>query len=335
VLRESSLDGSRSRMTKEVVIGHHGHCFDGMASAALLTRVLQAMEGPDLAIRYVGLDHQPGGSHVPERVLSGALNAVVDFRYSTSNKLTWWFDHHLSGVVGDEEQRHLAADTSGRKFFDPRYGSCCKLIADVARDRFGLSFGELDDLVRWAHVIDTAGFPDAKTAVELAEPALQLMTVIEAHGNDAFMAPRIAQLAAGTPLHAITADPSIQTLLRPLLERHHADCQMIQTRAVRSGGVVLFDLVGSGDDRYNKFIPYWLYPDARYCVAVTAGWTRAKVSVGSNPWAPVPRTHNIAQICARYGGGGHEVVGAVSLKPEELARARAIAQEIVEELAQG
>jgi nanoRNase/pAp phosphatase (c-di-AMP/oligoRNAs hydrolase) len=64
-------------------------------------------------------------------------------------------------------------------------------------------------------------------------------------------------------------------------------------------------------------------------VAVTAGKQRAKVSVGSNPWAPVPRTHDISAICARYGGGGHPVVGAVSLPPGEVERARVIAREIV------
>jgi nanoRNase/pAp phosphatase (c-di-AMP/oligoRNAs hydrolase) len=46
----------------------------------------------------------------------------------------------------------------------------------------------------------------------------------------------------------------------------------------------------------------------------------------------VPRTHNIAAICARYGGGGHEVVGAISLKAGEVERAREIAKEIVAEL---
>jgi nanoRNase/pAp phosphatase (c-di-AMP/oligoRNAs hydrolase) len=54
--------------------------------------------------------------------------------------------------------------------------------------------------------------------------------------------------------------------------------------------------------------------------------------VGSNPWAPRPRTHNIAKICERYGGGGHAVVGAVSFKPEEVAEARQAVQEIVAEL---
>ncbi len=45
-----------------------------------------------------------------------------------------------------------------------------------------------------------------------------------------------------------------------------------------------------------------------------------------------PRPHNIAEICERYGGGGHAVVGAVSLKPEDLELGTQYMQEIIEEL---
>jgi hypothetical protein len=322
-------------MTKNIVIGYHGHCFDGMTSAALLTRLLQHLHGSELSFRYVGLDHQPGGSHVPEKILNGDINAVVDFRYSVSDKLGWWFDHHLSGIVGEAERAHFEADRSGQKFFDPEYGSCSKLVWDVARERFGLALDVHGDLVPWAHVIDTAGFSSAEEAVTLAAPALQLMTVIEAHGDDAFLAPRISRLAAGASVSELVAESSVQRLLAPLIEGHKITCELIKQRAVERDAVVFFDLAGSGDDRYNKFIPYWLHPQSRYCVAVTASRTRSKVSVGSNPWAPLPRTHNIADICARYGGGGHAVVGAVSLKADELEKARTIAQAIVAELAQG
>lgn len=322
-------------MTQDIVIAHHGHCFDGMASAALLTRLLRELHGPALDFRYVGLDHQPGGSHVPEQILTGAINAVVDFRYTTSDKLTWWFDHHLSGLVGEQEHEHFAADASGRKFYDPHCGSCSRLIAEVAERQFGVSLTGLEELVHWAHVVDTANFGSAQAAVALAEPALQLMTVIEVHGDDAFLAPRIARLALGTSIAELVAESDVQSRLAPLLEQHRVTCAAIEACAVERAGIVFFDIAsaGSGNDRYNKFIPYWLYPNARYCVAVTAGYSRAKVSVGSNPWATIPRSHNIAEICARYGGGGHAVVGAVSLKVDELARARTIAAEIVNELA--
>ena len=71
-----------------------------------------------------------------------------------------------------------------------------------------------------------------------------------------------------------------------------------------------------------------------YSVSVSLSSFRSKVSVGSNPWAPRPRAHDLATICERYGGGGHAVVAAISLAPEELETARKIAAEIVEELRQ-
>ncbi len=316
-------------MSKPVVIGYHGHCFDGMASAAVLSRLLRHVEANDLSITYRGLDHQPGGSHVPEAILIGELNAVVDFRYTTSDKLGWWFDHHVSGVVGELERAHLAADTSGHKFWGPSYGSCCKLIADIARQRFGCDLAEVAELVHWADIIDAARFPNATMAVELKDPALQLMTVIEVYGDDPFLAPRITQLAHDKSLSEVASEAKVQKLFAPLFEQHQRTCDAIKARASLEDGVVSFDLIGSGDDRYNKFIPYWLYPESRYCVALTASKTRSKVSVGSNPWARVPRSHNIAELCARYGGGGHEVVGAISLQADQIERARAIAREIV------
>lgn len=319
----------------KVVVGYHGHCFDGMASAALFTRFLREREGSGLEIAYRGLDHQPGGSRVPEEVLAGDQNVVVDFRYSISPRLTWWFDHHVTGIVGDEERAHFEADTSDRKFFDPTYGSCCKLIADVLRERFAFSAPELDELVRWADVIDRAAFPDADTAVKLEAPPLRLMTVIEAFGDDGFLAPRIAKLAEGVPLDEVASEHAVNKRVRPLLRTQQRNRQLIEQRARVEGGVVTFDLSDTGNDRYNKFIPYHLFPEARYTVAVTASGRRAKVSVGSNPWAPVPRTHDISALCASYGGGGHPTVGAISLPHDALPRARGIAEEIAESLRRG
>ncbi len=97
-------------------------------------------------------------------------------------------------------------------------------------------------------------------------------------------------------------------------------------------GVVFFDLTGYDVEGYNKFVPYYLFPSSTYTVSVTPSSHRAKISVGSNPWAPDEPRHNLATICERYGGGGHARVGAISLAPGELDKARAIAAEIVAEL---
>jgi hypothetical protein len=83
---------------------------------------------------------------------------------------------------------------------------------------------------------------------------------------------------------------------------------------------------------YSKFIPYYLHPEATYSIGVSLSPFRSKISVGSNPWAPRPRTHDLAKICERYGGGGHAVVAAISLAPESIDEARRIAEDIVQEL---
>jgi len=133
-------------------------------------------------------------------------------------------------------------------------------------------------------------------------------------------------------LEEIVASPEIQTKLEPILERHWSTVNLIKERAHYSRGVVSFDLTDTHIDGYNKFIPYYFYPETTYNVALTQSEFRTKISVGSNPWSPRPRTHNIAEICEKYGGGGHAVVGAVSLRPDQLELGKQYMNEIIETL---
>jgi hypothetical protein len=124
----------------------------------------------------------------------------------------------------------------------------------------------------------------------------------------------------------------VRAAFQPLYERHLESVEIIRLKADCADGTIFFDISGYDLEGYNKFIPYYLYPQATYCVGVSLSSFRSKVSVGSNPWSPRPRTHNLAALCERYGGGGHPVVGAISFSPEELPRAREIALEITREL---
>lgn len=319
-------------MSRRAVVAHHGHCFDGMASAVVFTRLLEAVEGERFEATYRGLGHQPGGSFVPRDLLQGDVNAVLDFRYTTAPELTWYFDHHDTGIVGDEERAHLAAHAGDRRFFDPAYGSCCKLIADVGRERFGFEAKELADLVRWADIIDAARFDSAAEALRYDEPAIGLMAVVEAHGGDGFLGPRIGRLVRGASLADLAADPEVRGLLGPIRAQLDESAALIRERAELRDGVLAFDLGALPNERYNKFLPYALYPAARYTVGVTAGPRRTKVSVGYNPWSPAPREHEISALCARHGGGGHPQVGAVSLPPNQLEEARQVAGDIIHAL---
>jgi hypothetical protein len=116
--------------------------------------------------------------------------------------------------------------------------------------------------------------------------------------------------------------------LPALLERHEKSLEIFRKRAQAQGRVVYFDLSGDELEGYNKFIPYYLYPNCVYSVGVTTSPLRAKVSVGSNPWTSEPLNHNLAALCERFGGGGHARVAAISFEPNDLEKARKVAQEI-------
>ncbi|MDQ3817382.1 MAG: phosphoesterase [Acidobacteriota bacterium] len=309
---------------------YHGHCFDGVASAAVFTRFYLARVNPDARVEYTSLLHRPGALF-DEEMFDGDENAIVDFKYSTSPRLTWWFDHHQSAFLTPEDEAHFRADYSGKKFLDATRKSCTEFIADVTHSRFSFEDAELDPLVHWAHIIDGALYESPAQCVELAAPALQLMQVIESDPDDCFIEQIVRELVK-RPLDSVATSEEVQRRFRPIVERHRETLEVMRRKGSYAKGVVQFDLVDEGIEGFNKFIPYYLYPQTTYSVALTRGPYRTKISVGSNPWAPRPRTHNIATICERYGGGGHAVVGAVSYAPDEVEKGRAAMREIVQEL---
>ncbi|HVP69446.1 MAG TPA: phosphoesterase [Anaeromyxobacteraceae bacterium] len=306
---------------------YHANCFDGCASAAFAGRFFEAHLGAGLGrIVHQPVQHHEGDPFPPD-AFDEAVNVVVDFRYSPSPRLDWWFDHHLSAFHKPEWRAQFERDASGQKFWDPNAPSCCGFIARVARERFGFEAPDLSELVRWADVIDSARFPSAEVAVRLEEPALRIMTLLEAT-RDPQVPERLIEAMRRRPLAEIAAEPWVADPLRPILERHFRSIEAVRAVARLEDGVALVDLAQAGIEAGNKFIVYYLFPEAAYTVVLSQDAKRAKVSVGSNPWAREARRHDISKICERYGGGGHAVVGAVTLDPHRISEARRIAHEI-------
>jgi hypothetical protein len=309
---------------------YHDHCFDGAASAAYFSRFMADRETPGAEFRYTGMAHT-ADQIFDDSLFDGDVNAIVDFKYSPNAKLDWWFDHHQSAFLTPEDAEHYQRSDKSRKFLDVNYRSCTKFISDITRERFGYAADDLADLVKWADIIDGAVYESPAEAVGLTSPATQLVLVIEAaKGSD--IVQKIIRMMQRLPLAAIIAEAEVQALYQPLYQRHLASIDVIRQRAIHDGGVVFFDLVGTGVDGYNKFIPYYLFPDSNYTVSVSESSFRTKVSVGSSPWMTGELKHNLATICERYGGGGHSRVGAISFPVGALEPARQAAREIVNEL---
>src|SRR5258708_6309509 len=127
-----------------VRILYHDHCFDGAASAAFFSRFVEARFHPDAHFSYTGLAHKASQLFEPG-MFDGDENAIVDFKYSTDPRLTWWFDHHQSAFLTPEDAEHFRHDTTGRKMYDPSFRSCTKYIATIAKDRFDFEAPDLAD----------------------------------------------------------------------------------------------------------------------------------------------------------------------------------------------
>ncbi|MDM7995433.1 MAG: phosphoesterase [Acidobacteriota bacterium] len=308
----------------------HNNCFDGLASASVFSNFYLSAIDKNTQFVYQGLAHRAGELFLDVQ-FDGDENAIVDFKYSSDPRLDWWFDHHQSAFLSAEDEAHFRADSSGRKFHDPTYKSCTKFIVEMLEKHFGFDSSRLKDLIQWADIIDGAQFESAQAAVELAEPAMKLMMVIEGVRDSAKICGLITEFQQ-KPLGEIMEVPWVQDAFRPLYERHRRSIDIIGRNAECADGAIFFDISGHDLEGYNKFIPYYLFPEATYCVGVSLSSYRAKISVGSNPWSPRPRTQNLAALCERHGGGGHPVVGAISFAPEEIQKARRIAREIVTEL---
>src|SRR5688572_1251923 len=206
----------------------HDNCFDGAASAAVFTRFYRERVRPDATFTYRGLSHQAGAEGIDAAVFTGDENAIVDFRYSQDSRLTWWFDHHASAFQQPGDEAHFRADTSGRKFHDAHRKSCTKYLADVARERFGWDPSPMADLIHWAEIIDGAQFPSPRMAVALEEPALRIMTVLEANKSPDLIPQVIGRMERGEALAQIAASPLIAQPLAPLLERHQRNIEQVR-----------------------------------------------------------------------------------------------------------
>lgn len=314
----------------KVRVLYHDHCFDGAAAAAFVTRFFQSKWYPGANFCYTGLAHR-ADQLFEDSLFDGDVNAIVDFKYSPHPNVTWWFDHHQSAFLSPEDAEHFRHDTTGRKFLDPSFRSCTKFISTLVKERWGFDAPDLEELVTWADIVDGALYESAEAAVEMREPAMKLTLVIEgSKGSD--LVRSIICAMQHKCLEQIIAEPGVKRVYDQLHATHLHNIDVIREAGSCERGVIYFDLVDYGIEGYNKFIPYYLFPDSAYTVSVSISSFRTKVSVGSNPWVREPLRHNLATICERYGGGGHPKVGAISFPIGAVEEARKAAAEIREEL---
>jgi hypothetical protein len=311
----------------------HDACFDGTTSAALFEAFYRATVDPAVEAHAIGMVHRDGNPF--EGVaLDADDHACVDFRFCADPKMKWWFDHHPTAFQPPSLRDVFERAHSQTWVFDPSAPSCAGLIARTLAARWQWQPPpHLADAVAWADKIDAARFASAEEAVALDAPAQRLAAWL-AHGRSPLDTARYVDLLTRESLAEVAARPEIAAQLTQVADERARELHAVQRLGQWHDDVIVFDRFDDVGARSPGFLGYLLFPRCAYAVTGTRTTANIKITVGANPWpaAPVRRAVDIGALCAKYGGGGHAVVGGITLRSDELPRARQSVAQLVREL---
>jgi hypothetical protein len=163
--------------------------------------------------------------------------------------------------------------------------------------------------------VDGAKYESAESAVEMAAPAMKLTLIIESTQDPSLHS--AADSAADRAAAGRGAEPALcgRICCRRCSNATQQSLELIRSRAEERDGTVFFDITDQQLEGYNKFIPYYLYPQATYSISLSKSSFRTKVAVGSNPWTkadPAKMVNLAAGLRALWRrrpcpGGGHQL----------------------------
>jgi hypothetical protein len=309
----------------------HDACFDGTASAALFAAFYRDVIDRTAEVVPVGMVHRDGNPFegVP---FDADDHACVDFRFCADPRMRWWFDHHPTAFQPPALREVFEREHRTTWFFDPAAPSCAGMI--VRELEAGWDWkppAHLVEAAKWADTIDAARFASAEAAVALDNPAQRIAAWL-AHGRGPVDTAHYVEWLSRQPLAQIAARPEVAAELATVEAERARDLEDIGRLGAWRGDVIVFDRLDDPGARSPGFLGYLLYPSCLYAVSATRHGQSIKISVGVNPWTAKRRRHDIGALCARFGGGGHAAVGGVTLRHDELPRARAAMTSLVHEL---
>ena len=276
--------------------------FDGAASAALLTVLLG---NGSQQYTPVDFDHALGWDQdVPTVVRSPVANtygaeafAVVDFLYHPAASV--YFDHHLTSFGKNDEWRsdYLSRAQGGDEWcvWDDS-PSCAELIWRNLPVTLQRVYAPVKDA---ANRIDRARFGSVEEFYQAAEPETQLQ---HAWGYLSLSQKRAVIRALTLPSLAVAAEVARQEIAQAMADNLSALDEVADHMELR-GDVVLVDSVRAGIP-FQRFAPYYYYPQARYALTVYAAGPDIRIGLGKNPWIEFEH-HDLGRLARGVGGGGH------------------------------
>ena len=234
---------------------YHGNCFDGCSSAGMFARFYRERiaKGP------VEVVYRPAGAQGrrrsrSRRTLRRRRERLRRFSLLPGSAPDVVVRSPRLGVSARRRRGPLPRRRHRAQVLRPEAKSCTKFLADTrARASSASTPAPLAELIEWAEIIDGALFPSAQMAVELKEPALRLMTLIE-NNRDPKTGGSVHR-GSGQPAARPTSPriPYVAEPLKPLLDQHAAQHRdRSAPRRKLEGNVVFFDLADRETGRVQQ-----------------------------------------------------------------------------------
>jgi hypothetical protein len=306
----------------------HFPCFDGLISGVLALKFLEAegwsfsrIEPLNYNVRSTWLQ-----SSLPPRT------AVVDFLFHPDAK--FWADHHITTFLTEQvRQQFQAAQSDGNHdrswLYDANQRSCAMLLWEKLGDHFGPQANRLREMVVWADKIDSASYQSVEEAILGDAPALQVNASLILGNTPDYCAFLLHALKEKT-LVQVAALPEVSLRYREVRVRMRRGLDRFAGAAsLEAGEIVVFDVNAFPGDIISRYSPFHFYPEARYSVGATRDEHGARITAMRNPWRAFPSVP-LGALFERYGGGGHERVGAAILANREAGEVTRILHELLE-----
>ncbi len=313
---------------KNAALYFHYPCFDGLVSGVLACQFLEEHEKWNIG------DLRPVDYTLRESWLSSELkkpSAVVDFLYHPNAE--FWADHHQTSML----TRAAEEDFQRRRgvaclLFDARARSCASLLFRHLR-RSLADKAHFKEMVEWAEKIDSAAYSSVQEAILGDAAALQINRTLAMEDESG---PEYAQfLLRQLRNHDLRYVASLDEVKRRegrVRRSILSGLQSVKAKLrVEPGDVAVFDARRKDDQVISRYAPYYFEPNARYSIAVIRSPESIRITAMRNPWRSF-RSIPLGRAFARFGGGGHQRVGAVQLPAAHRNRVHNVVQSLLAEM---
>jgi hypothetical protein len=319
-------------LTKDGALFFHYPCFDGLVSGVLAWVFLEYSKNWRIERFY------PVNYGIRESWLATEFStptAVVDFLYHP--QVEFWADHHLTTFITRSARKDFERrKTIGCLLFDGQASSCASLLWEHLRSCLP-DAARYEEMVSWARKIDSANYDSVHEAIWGDAPAIRITRSLISKNNEdseddaeygRFL---LKELRAGD-LHRVSQLAPVSERFDEVQRRIVAGLKRVEGKiTLRDEGVAVFDVEATENEIISRYVPYQFFPEARYSIGVVRSDVGAKITAMRNPWRDF-ESIPIGKALEKFGGGGHQRVGAVIIAPGQSSEVQRAVDYLVAEM---